>query len=239
VPRIKAYTIIGTFNLGMYEYDANYIFMPLDGAQKYFGLKDSATVIDVSLHDEKQLPMMRALIEKTVSLGAYVYDWKESNAAFFNAIDVERNVMFLILLLIILVAAFNIITCLIINRYIAAMNHFLFSALLSFICSHICCRYIIHSFYILTLRHIILIKSIRSENSALSTSLIIYNSCYATIKTTLFAMQVEFSCHILFNSRIMLFTSSIYSSTFRAEPHIHIIIKCLMAAFTYNLHISS
>lgn len=113
VPRIKAYTIIGTFNLGMYEYDANYIFMPLDGAQKYFGLKDSATVIDVSLHDEKQLPMMRALIEKTVSLDAYVYDWKESNAAFFNAIDVERNVMFLILLLIILVAAFNIITGLI------------------------------------------------------------------------------------------------------------------------------
>ena len=113
VPRIKAYTIIGTFNLGMYEYDVNYIFMPLDGAQKYFGLKDSATVIDVSLHDEKQLPMMRALIEKTVSLDAYVYDWKESNAAFFNAIDVERNVMFLILLLIILVAAFNIITGLI------------------------------------------------------------------------------------------------------------------------------
>ena len=99
--------------MGMYEYDANYIFMPLDAAQKYFGLKDSATVIDVSLTDENQLPKMRSLIERSVSLDAYVYDWKQSNSAFFNALDVERNVMFLILTLIILVAAFNIITGLI------------------------------------------------------------------------------------------------------------------------------
>ena len=113
VPRIKSYQIIGTFNMGMYEYDANYVFMPLEAAQKYFGLKDSATVIDVSLKDEKQLPKLRALIEKSVSLDAYVYDWKQTNSAFFNAIDVERNVMFLILTLIILVAAFNIITGLI------------------------------------------------------------------------------------------------------------------------------
>lgn len=113
VPRIKAYTVIGTFNMGMFEYDANYIFMPLDAAQKYFGLKDSVTVIDVSLKEAQELPKIRALIEKSVSLDAYVYDWKQSNSAFFNAIDVERNVMFLILTLIILVAAFNIITGLI------------------------------------------------------------------------------------------------------------------------------
>lgn len=113
VPRIKSYQVIGTFNMGMYEYDSNYVFMPLEAAQKYFGLKDSATVIDVSLQDEKQLPKLRALIEKSVSLDAYVYDWKQTNSALFNAIDVERNVMFLILTLIILVAAFNIITGLI------------------------------------------------------------------------------------------------------------------------------
>ena len=99
--------------MGMYEYDANYIFMPLEAAQKYFGLKDSATVIDVSLKNESQLQKLRAIIEKSVSLDAYVYDWKQSNSAFFNALDVERNVMFLILTLIILVAAFNIITGLI------------------------------------------------------------------------------------------------------------------------------
>jgi lipoprotein-releasing system permease protein len=113
VPRIKTYTVIGTFNLGMFEYDANYVFMPLEAAQKYFGLKDSATVIDVRLKNDNDLPQMRSMIEKSVSLDAYVYDWKQSNAAFFNAVDVERNVMFLILMLIILVAAFNIITGLI------------------------------------------------------------------------------------------------------------------------------
>ena len=113
VPRIKTYTIIGTFNLGMFEYDANYVFMPLTAAQKYFGLKDSATVIDVRLKNDDDMPQIRSMIEKSVSLDAYVYDWKQSNAAFFNAVDVERNVMFLILMLIILVAAFNIITGLI------------------------------------------------------------------------------------------------------------------------------
>jgi lipoprotein-releasing system permease protein len=87
--------------------------MPLEAAQTYFGLKDAVSVIDVSLKDEKDLAKTRAMLEKSVSLDAYVYDWKQTNAAFFNAIDVERNVMFLILTLIILVAAFNIITGLI------------------------------------------------------------------------------------------------------------------------------
>ena len=113
VPRIKSYRVIGTFDMGMHEYDSNFIFMPLPAAQKYFGLQDAVSVIDVSLKNDKQLPQLRAIIEKSVSLDAYVYDWKQTNSAFFNAIDVERNVMFLILTLIILVAAFNIITGLI------------------------------------------------------------------------------------------------------------------------------
>ena len=113
VPRIKSYRVIGTFDMGMHEYDSNFIFMPLSAAQKYFGLQDAVSVIDVSLKNDKQLPQLRAIIEKSVSLDAYVYDWKQTNSAFFNAIDVERNVMFLILTLIILVAAFNIITGLI------------------------------------------------------------------------------------------------------------------------------
>ena len=113
VPRIKSYQVIGTFSMGMFEYDSNYIFMPLEAAQKYFGLKDAVSVIDVSLKDESKLPQMRSMLQRSVSLDAYVYDWKQTNSAFFNAIDVERNVMFLILTLIILVAAFNIITGLI------------------------------------------------------------------------------------------------------------------------------
>jgi lipoprotein-releasing system permease protein len=113
VPRIKSYRVIGTFNMGMFEYDANYVFMPLESAQNYFGLKDAVSVIDVTLKDENKLPQMRSMLQRSVSLDAYVYDWKQTNSAFFNAIDVERNVMFLILTLIILVAAFNIITGLI------------------------------------------------------------------------------------------------------------------------------
>ncbi len=113
VPRMKSYQVIGTFDLGMYEYDSTYIFMPLATAQTYFGLKGAVTNIDVTLDDESVLAPVRKSIEQSVGAGAYVYDWKQSNAAFFNAIDVERNVMFLILTLIILVAAFNIITGLI------------------------------------------------------------------------------------------------------------------------------
>ena len=114
VPRMKSYQVIGTFEAGMYEYDSNFIFMPLEAAQTYFGLKGAVTHIDVTIDDEKLLAPVRRSIERSVSGdGAYVYDWKQTNAAFFNAIDVERNVMFIILTLIILVAAFNIITGLI------------------------------------------------------------------------------------------------------------------------------
>jgi lipoprotein-releasing system permease protein len=113
VPRMKSYQVIGSFEIGMYEYDANFIFLPLEAAQKYFGLGDTVTNIDVTLSDDRYLPEVRQAIVESVGEGAYVFDWKQSNAAFFNAIDVERNVMFLILTLIILVAAFNIITGLI------------------------------------------------------------------------------------------------------------------------------
>ena len=113
VPRMKSYQVIGSFEIGMYEYDANFIFLPLEAAQKYFGLGDTVTNIDVTLSDDRYLSEVRQAIVESVGEGAYVFDWKQSNAAFFNAIDVERNVMFLILTLIILVAAFNIITGLI------------------------------------------------------------------------------------------------------------------------------
>jgi len=113
VPRMKSYRIAGTFELGMYEYDANFIFMPLDTAQTYFGIGDSVTNIDVTLKNPDMLQQTREIIRGSIGSEAYIFDWKQSNAAFFNAIDVERNVMFLILTLIILVAAFNIITGLI------------------------------------------------------------------------------------------------------------------------------
>ena len=114
VPRMKAYTVLGTFEVGMFEYDSNFIFMPLESAQLYFGMKGGVTHIDVTLDDQNAVGAVKKAIEQSVGgSGAYVYDWQQTNAAFFNAIAVERNVMFLILTLIILVAAFNIITGLI------------------------------------------------------------------------------------------------------------------------------
>ena len=113
VPRMKAYRVIGTFNAGMFEYDSNFILMPLEAAQKYFGMKEGVSHIDVTLTDAKWLKAVRKAIEESIGGAGYVYDWQQSNAAFFNAIAVERNVMFLILTMIILVAAFNIITGLI------------------------------------------------------------------------------------------------------------------------------
>lgn len=113
VPRMKSYQIIGLFDSGMFEYDSNFVFMPLESAQLYFGLKDAVTNIDVTLDDDKYLAEIRHVLEESLGGSAYIYDWKQSNAAFFNAIEVERNVMFVILTLIIVVAAFNIITGLI------------------------------------------------------------------------------------------------------------------------------
>ena len=113
VPRMKNYKVIGTFEVGMYEYDSNFIFMPLESAQVYFGMRDGVSSIDVTLKDSSYLKDVKKAIENSIGGGAYVYDWQQSNAAFLNALAVERNVMFIILTLIILVAAFNIITGLI------------------------------------------------------------------------------------------------------------------------------
>ncbi len=113
VPRMKSYKVIATFELGMFEYDNSFAFMPLETAQTFFGIGDSVTNLDITLKDETLLQQSRLAIEKNVDPSAYIFDWKQTNSAFFNAIAVERNVMFLILTLIILVAAFNIITGLI------------------------------------------------------------------------------------------------------------------------------
>lgn len=116
VPRMKSYQVIGTFNFGMYEYDANFVFMPLEGAQKFFSLNGGVTNIDITLKDGVNLDESRQQINVAIESSgnsAYVYDYRQTNSAFFNAVDVERNVMFIVLTLIILVAAFNIITGLI------------------------------------------------------------------------------------------------------------------------------
>jgi lipoprotein-releasing system permease protein len=113
VPRVKAYTIVAMFDVGMYEYDSTFVYMTLAAAQIYFRVPDAVTSLEVMVKDTDRLPEIRDDIIRRLDRPLRLLDWQQANASFFNAIEVERNVMFLILTLIIVVAAFNIISSLI------------------------------------------------------------------------------------------------------------------------------
>ncbi|MDD3669233.1 MAG: lipoprotein-releasing ABC transporter permease subunit [Alphaproteobacteria bacterium] len=113
IPKMKAYRVSGTFDTGMFEYDANFVFMPLDAAQKFFMTDGKISHLEVFVADRKDMRKALDAVFTAVGDSAQVYDWRHSNAALFNAVEVERNVMFLILTLIIVVAAFNMISGLI------------------------------------------------------------------------------------------------------------------------------
>jgi lipoprotein-releasing system permease protein len=110
VPRIKAYEIGAIFEVGMFEYDNSFIFMPLEEAQLYFQLEDRASEIEIMVENPDQVFAYRRELAPIVGQVGRIVDWQQANAQFFTALKVERNVMFLILSLIIMVAAFNIIS---------------------------------------------------------------------------------------------------------------------------------
>jgi lipoprotein-releasing system permease protein len=112
-PRTKRYRVAAIFEIGMSEYDASILFMPLNEAQRYFSQPKKVTVLEVVLDSPDEVA---ELAPKIISAGGptiFVSDWRQRNATFFTALQVERNVMFLILTLIVLVAALNIISGLI------------------------------------------------------------------------------------------------------------------------------
>lgn len=113
VPRLQAYTVVATFEVGMFEFDSSFIFMPLEAAQQYFRLGDTVNQLEVFVANPDDLLRQRVAIGVVLDPEQRLFDWQQSNSTFFNALQVERNVMFLILTLIILVAAFNIISSLI------------------------------------------------------------------------------------------------------------------------------
>jgi lipoprotein-releasing system permease protein len=110
VPRMKAYEIGAIFEVGMFEYDNSFIFMPLPEAQLYFQLEDRANEIEIMVENPDQVFSYRRELTPIVGQLGRIVDWQQANAQFFTALKVERNVMFLILSLIIMVAAFNIIS---------------------------------------------------------------------------------------------------------------------------------
>jgi len=112
-PRIKAYPVVAIFQIGMSEYDSTYVFMPFAEAQAYFNVGEAGQAIEVYLDDPDQVGELRLPIEQAAGRPVFSTDWRQRNVTFFSALEVERNVMFLILTLIVLVAALNIISGLI------------------------------------------------------------------------------------------------------------------------------
>ncbi|WP_428033063.1 lipoprotein-releasing ABC transporter permease subunit [Ancylobacter sp.] len=109
-PRIKVYKIAAVFEIGMSEYDSAFVFMPLAESQAYFNKDGDVTAIEVYVDNPDDVERYREAVQAAAGRPIYIVDWRQRNATFFNALQVERNVMFLILTLIVVVAAFNIVS---------------------------------------------------------------------------------------------------------------------------------
>tara|TARA_Y100001970_G_scaffold294183_2_gene448134 strand:- start:7337 stop:8584 length:1248 start_codon:yes stop_codon:yes gene_type:complete len=113
VPRSRGYVVAGIFNLGMFQYDNGFIFMPLKLAQLHFNLDESLSKIELSISEPNKVKEFRILVANKVGPLGSVIDWQQQHSHFVNALKVERNVMFVILALILIVAAFIIVSGLI------------------------------------------------------------------------------------------------------------------------------
>jgi lipoprotein-releasing system permease protein len=114
IPRVRAYRVVAIFDAGVSDYNASYVFLPIHAAQVYFQLPDAVSLIQVMTKDPANVATVTPQIGQALSGERLrVLDWTQSNNAFLGAVQVEQNVMFLILTLIILVAAFNVISSLI------------------------------------------------------------------------------------------------------------------------------
>ena len=112
-PRRKAYPVAAIFQVGMSNYDNTFVFLPLPEAQAYFNKDGQADVIEVYVDDPDHMDEVRDRIEPALQRPMMAIDWRQRDKTFFDALNVERNVMFSILTLIVLVAALNIISGLI------------------------------------------------------------------------------------------------------------------------------
>ncbi len=109
-PRVKAYPVTAIFEIGLSEYDAAYVYMPLSEAQLFFNQEDQVQSIEMFVDDPDAVRALQPKVEAAAGRPNYTVTWQDQNASFFSALEVERNVMFIILTLIILVAALNIIS---------------------------------------------------------------------------------------------------------------------------------
>src|ERR1700716_1864399 len=109
-PRIKSYKVAAVFEIGMSEYDASLLYMPLTESQAYFNRAGDVTAIEVYIDNPDRVDRFKDPVTTAAARPIFMIDLHQRNATFFNALQVERNVMFIILSLIVLVAAFNIVS---------------------------------------------------------------------------------------------------------------------------------
>lgn len=113
VPRIVSYTVAATFEVGVYDYDNAYIIMPIEDAQNLLMLGDQVGMVEVMVTNPDKIQPQIGALQQIVGDKGRVVDWRNLNAALFEALEVERVAMFVVLSLIILVAVFNILSSLI------------------------------------------------------------------------------------------------------------------------------
>lgn len=113
VPRIKQFTVAGIFQIGMYEYDAGLALIHMDDAAKLYRMADAVSGLRLKLGDLFDAPAASQMLSQQLNGAYYVTDWTQQHANFFKAIQLEKRVMFIILALIVAVAAFNIVSTLV------------------------------------------------------------------------------------------------------------------------------
>jgi lipoprotein-releasing system permease protein len=113
LPRLRQFTVAGIFEVGMYEYDAGLAFIHIEDAQRLYRLEDKVSGVRLRLHELFDAPRVARDLAGQLDDDVYVTDWTRSHATFFRAVQIEKRVMFIILLLIVAVAAFNIVSTLV------------------------------------------------------------------------------------------------------------------------------
>ena len=113
LPRLRRFTVSGIFKIGMYEYDSGLALIHLDDARKLYGAGDTVTGLRLKLQDVFDAPLVRDGLANSLPPGYYISDWTREHRNFFRALKIEKRVMFIILFLIVAVAAFNIVSTLV------------------------------------------------------------------------------------------------------------------------------
>ena len=113
LPRLKSFRVVGIFEVGMYEYDSGLALIHIQDAQRLYQMEDRVTGVRLKVEDLFKAPRIARELAGLVNADAYISDWTKSHANFFRAVQIEKNMMFIILSLIVAVAAFNLVSTLV------------------------------------------------------------------------------------------------------------------------------